>query len=65
MGSLKAVGLDDYQAIFYKKTWSVTRPALISIMLGVLRGEEVPLEAVEAALVLIPKEEKPYNNPKL
>lgn len=59
IGSLKASGPDGCQAVFYKKTWNITSSALTSFVLGLLRGEDVLMEATEATLVLILKEKKP------
>lgn len=59
MGSLKAPSPYKYQALFFKKTWDRTGPTLNSFVQWVLKGEEVPLEATKALLVLIPKEDKP------
>lgn len=58
MSSLKAPGSDDYQSIFFKRTWETTGLAVYDFAQRVLRGEDIPMEATEALLVLIPKEEK-------
>lgn len=57
MGKYKAPGLDEYQAIFFKNTWSGA--AVHSFMKGILEGGDIPVEAAEALLVLTPKEVKP------
>lgn len=59
MGSLKALGLDGYQPLFFKSIWDLTGQALHQFTQEVLRGEEIPLEAAEALLVQIPKEKRP------
>lgn len=56
---MKAPGPDGFQPIFFKRTWEITGQAVHSFVHGVLKGGEVPLEALEALLVLIPKEMKP------
>lgn len=38
MNSLKAPGLDGFQAIFFKRTWNTTGLALSDFILGVLKG---------------------------
>lgn len=59
IGSLKALGPDGYQPVFFKCTWDLTRRLSILSRSGFLMGGEVPAAALEALLVLIPKEDKP------
>lgn len=59
MGSLKALGPDEFQALFFKKTWAKIGPALTEFVLGVRRGEMSPKEESGALLVLIPKKVEP------
>lgn len=59
MGSLKTLGPDGYQPVFFKRNWELTGTTLHNFAQGVLRGEVIPSEETEALLVLIPKEEKP------
>lgn len=59
MGSLKASSPDGFESIFFKKTWERIGPAVFAFVNGVFKGEEIPMEATEALLVLIPKEENP------
>lgn len=59
MGSMKAPGPDGYQPIFFEHTWEVTGHALHQFTQRILEGEEVPLDAAEVLLVLIPKENRP------
>lgn len=59
IGSYKAPGPNDYQAIFFKATWSLIGQAIPSFIKGILEGGEVPQEAAEVLFVLIPKELKP------
>lgn len=59
MGSFKAPGPDDFQPIFFKKIREITGLDLHRFTTGVLESGVLPLEAVEAILVVIPKEEHP------
>lgn len=59
MGSYKAPDPDGYQAIFFKNSWRVTGPAVYGFVSEIMQGGEIPVEAAEALLVLIPKEMKP------
>lgn len=56
MGSFKAPGSDGFQAIFFKKTWETTGPAVHLFVKKAIEEGKMPEEAAEAALVLIPKE---------
>lgn len=55
MGFLKAPGSDDFQALFLKKTWCKTGPALSNFFLGVLKRKEVLEEAAIAYWCLSPR----------
>lgn len=55
MGSLKAPGLDGYQALFYQKNWDVVAPNVYSMVLSMLEGKGLPPTLNETFLVLIPK----------
>src|SRR4051812_47884005 len=59
MGSYKAPGPDGYPAIFYKRTWNVRGKALHQFIARALEGGSIPQRAMDATLVLIPKEEHP------
>lgn len=45
--------------MFFKKTWHITGEVVCSFVRKVMKDEEVPGDASEATLVLIPKESKP------
>lgn len=59
MGSLKAPEPDGFQLVFFKETWELTGQPLHSFAHGIIEGGNIPAEATEALLVLIPKEEQP------
>lgn len=61
MGSYKAPEPNGFQAIFFKRTWHITGEAVFSFVRRVLEDGEVPGDAAEATLVLIPKESKPIS----
>lgn len=56
MGAYKALGLDDFQSIFFKKTWSKIGEEVHSFVKRMLEDREVLEEAAEPILVLVPKE---------
>lgn len=41
MRSLKALGPDGFQPLFFNKTWEKTGPALTDFVPGVLRRDEI------------------------
>lgn len=59
MGSYKAPRPDGYQAAFFKSAWNLIRKAVHSFVTSILEGGDIPNEAAEALLVLVPKEAKP------
>lgn len=59
MGSYKAPGPNGYYAIFFKRSWHLTRTDVHSFLKGILEGGEIPEGAAEALLLLRPKETKP------
>lgn len=59
MGSFKAPGPDGNQAVFFKWAWSVVGNAVHHFVRKIIEEGDVPEEAAEAILVLIPKEAKP------
>lgn len=61
MGSLKALGPDGFHPIFFKETWESTGTALHGFAQKILESGEIPSEAAEILVVLIPKEEHPTN----
>lgn len=54
MGSYKAPGSDGYQVVFFKDTWDITAKAIRSFVKDILGGGDLPEDAAEALLVLIP-----------
>lgn len=61
MGSYRAPGPDGFQPIFFKKTWHTTGAAVHSFVKKVFEDGDIPEEAAEAILVLIPKGTRPSN----
>lgn len=61
MGSYKAPGPDGYQPVFFKCTWAITGTAVHSFVKSILEGGDLPVEAAEALLVLIPKSSQPLS----
>lgn len=61
MGSFKELGPNWYQAIFYKRAWHIVGEAVHHFVKKMHDEGAVPVEAVEATLVLIPKGVKPSN----
>lgn len=59
MGSLKAPGPDGFQSVFFKETWELTEKALHKFTRDIIEGGNIPSEAAEILLVLIPIEERP------
>lgn len=57
--SLKALGPDGYQALFFKRTWSLTGLSVLHFAQDLLKEAEIPVEVAKALSVLIPKEVKP------
>lgn len=59
MAPYKAPGPDGYQVVFFKETWAITGSATTSFVKGIMEGGDIPGEATQALLVLIPKGEHP------
>lgn len=59
IGSYKAPGPDGCQAVFFKNTWAITGKVVYSFVKDILEGGNLPAEAAEALLVLIPKGLRP------
>lgn len=57
MGFLNALGSDGSPPLFFKRIWETTGRALHHFAQGILRVDDIPLEAPEAPLVLISEEE--------
>lgn len=61
MGSYKAHGPDGFRAIFFKKTWDITRAVVHSFVRKSVEEGMIFEKATESSLALIPKESKPCN----
>lgn len=61
MGGLKALGPEDFQAMFYQRAWNLVENDVNAKVLKILKGEGMKKELAEALLVLIPKNKKPSN----
>lgn len=59
MNTYKAPGPDGFHAVFFQQSWRVTRPAITSLALNVLKESEIPKGFVDALFVLIPKKQSP------
>lgn len=55
MGSFKSPGPDEYQAVFFKRTWHLIGGAVFSFVENIIEGGEIPMEEDEVLLVPIPK----------
>ncbi|XP_074314415.1 uncharacterized protein LOC141649629 [Silene latifolia] len=59
MHPLKAPGPDGMNGLFFQTYWGTVGPAVVSIVLKILRGEELPTEFNKTNIVLIPKKKAP------
>ena len=59
IGDLKAPGMDDLPAIFYKHCWQLTGDDVVREVLQVLQGGSIPEGWNNTPVVLIPKVRKP------
>lgn len=58
-GSFKVPGPDGYQAVFFKRAWSVVGEVVHHFVWKIIEEGDIPEDAAEAILVLIPKKDKP------
>jgi len=54
MAPLKAPGPDDFHAFFFQKYWELDGNKVYDLVLGVLRGGEIPEGLNKTYLTLIP-----------
>lgn len=59
MHPLKAPGPDGMPALFYSKFWSVIKPDLLAVVLGILNAEVSPSAINQTHITLIPKTKHP------
>lgn len=59
MSALKDPGPDGFQAIFYKKNWSLVSTSVYKMVLEVLQGKGMPNNLNDTFIALIPKVDHP------
>jgi hypothetical protein len=59
IGDLKVPGPDGMPAIFYKNFWDVVGDQVTKEVMGVLKGDRIPIGWNDTVIALIPKVEKP------
>ncbi|KAL8170935.1 hypothetical protein V2J09_022739 [Rumex salicifolius] len=53
IGSIKALGIDGYQPLFYQKSWPTVGKSLVDLVLDFFKNPQLELAANEILLILI------------